>query len=399
MIARAIRALQPDALLQDPWTLQERAVVVVKGTTIRAIVALEDVPTDLTVERFPGEVWTAAPVLAHAHLESFDAPSDSWDRSDFATWVADLLAWRVQPERLTPLESAAFSLAELQRFGCGLVLSHVAESGSEGHGASAMPEVLAAQEVFAPQAEMFQAKTLKQAQIAGALALHAPYSIAPEVARKAFAGMKDQGLVSIHLGEFAAERELLAEGKGSMAELLKARGRALPTQRWESPVAWLQEMGGAVPGTLAVHGGDLTDTELQLLHQAGVGMVFCPGTHAYFERPATAYVEAGIPLPALGCDSRASNAQLNPLREVALAWQQMPEPGPQAWWDALTRRGAALLQRRDLGSLAVGYRGRVLRVTDATLAASADAQAACAHLCSGEALVAAVTDFGLEGAS
>lgn len=399
MIPRAIRALQPDALLQDPWTLQERAVVVVKGHSIRAIVSAEDVPANLTIEPFPGELWAAAPVMAHAHLESFDAPSADWARDDFAAWVEALLAWREQPGRLTSEESAAFSLAELQRFGCGMVLSHVAEVGAEGHGALAMPEVMAAMEIFAPDAEMFNPSLQKAVADASAVALHAPYSVAPQVARQVFAAKREEGLVSIHLGEFADERALLAEGKGCMAELLQQRGRGLPSGRWASPVAWLKEMGGARPGSLAVHGGDLTAAELQELHRAGVGMVFCPGTHAYFKRPKTAYVEAGIPLPALGCDSRASNTRLDPLREVALAWQQMPEPGPQAWWDALTRRGAALTQRRELGSLAVGYRSRFLRITDPTLLATPNAQAACARLCSGDALAVIVSDFGLERAS
>lgn len=356
-------------------------------------------PSRLELERFPGETWTAAPVMAHAHLESYDAPSLNWERDDFPSWVEELLAWRAGTARLGAAESAALSLAELERFGCGLVLTHVGESGAEGHGAGTMPEVLAAREIFAPDSKMLATDALSQGRTAGVLALHAPYSVCPEVARQVFRSMEGGGLVSLHLGEFAAERELLQAGTGAMAALLQKNGRQVPAGRWPSPVAWLQDMGGARPGTLAVHGGDLQVEELQQLQQLGVGMVFCPGTHAYFERPATSYLAAGIPLPALGCDSRASNARLDPLREVALAWSQMPEAGPQAWWDALTRRGAALLQRRELGSLAVGYRARILRVTDPILTNLNDAQEACARLCSGEVESVGVTDFGLQRAS
>jgi cytosine/adenosine deaminase-related metal-dependent hydrolase len=389
-----VRALLPDALLRDPWTLQERVGLLcdAEGSLVE-ILPVEDIPGTLELEHFAGETWTAAPILAHAHLESFDAPSADWDRSGFVPWVEDLLAWRELPDRLDAPISAALSLAELQRFGCGLVLSHVAEAGAEGAAFPGLPEVLPLPEVFAPGGSALPSAYAEHLARSGSLSLHAPYSVSPDVARHAFSLTGAQGILSLHLGEFAEERQFLAHGTGPMADLFSRRGRELGAGRWPSPVDWLQDVGGLQAGTLAVHGGDLDVEELRRLHAAGVGLVFCPGTHVYFDRPSTRFLEAGLPLPALGCDSRASNARLDPLREVHLALQMMPEPGPQAWWQALTQRGAEVLRRDDLGSLHVGKRLRCLRIQEVPSAALSNAAELCAFLCSGEELRVQVSDW------
>ncbi len=390
----AQRALLPDALLPDAFVLQERIVVLVdKAGLICGFCKPEDVPPGLSIECFPGECWAAAPVFAHAHLESFDAPSEEWRGGGFCAWVEKLLAWRETENRLDAQASAALSLAEMARFGCGLAACHVDVESFELPAVSHLPEVLSLLEVFAPGLQDLTYYPLAQAVARGGVALHAPYSVHPAVAQEVFYLFKTFGLVSIHLGEHPEERQLLAEGSGPMAELLQKRGRELPKQRWPSPVAWLAEMGGLRRGTLAIHGGDLSKEELQCLQESGVQMVFCPGTHQFFERPQPQFLAANLPLPALGCDSRASNRQLNPLREVALAWQMVPEPGPQAWWQALTQTGAQALHRGDLGALDLGKRARFLRLLNLAPALMSDAKDLCAFLCSGDSMRLEITEF------
>ena len=374
------RALLPDALLQDAWSLQERTALVVDDAgLIHSVAAVEELPANLPVTRFPGEVWTAAPVLAHAHLESFDAPSQEWRGRGFAGWVERLLAWRADAERMSAQQSAQASLQELRLAGCGAVLSHVAEAGAEGQG-GALPQVQPWPEFFAPEPDRMQEAMGRPAD--QGFALHAPYSVSLECARMAFTDARRP--LSIHLGEHAEERHFLADGAGPLAELWLARGRSLPQQRFASPVDWLEATGGLRPGVLAVHGTDLRAEELRTLAASGVQLVFCPGTHEYFQRPQPAFLEAGIPLPALGCDSRASNAVLDPLREFRLAHACMPQPGAQAWWQALTERGAAALGRGDLGRLEVGRLALPLRLHEApALASAADT---CAWLLQAESL-------------
>lgn len=384
MIPGLIKALLPNALLRDPWTLQKRvALLVNEAGVIDDICCAENLPAGVPVERFDDEVWVAAPILAHAHLESFDAPSATWRRNGFTPWVEDLLTWRMQAKRLTSAESARFSLQELEQHGCGLVLSHVAERGAEGHARRGLPEVLPCTEVFAPDADSFSPDLLEKAKQNGGIALHAPYSVAPEIARQVFTAMRGHGLVSVHLGEHEEERAYLVQGTGPMAELLAKRERPMVGGQWTSPVDWLRDMGGLHDGVLAVHGGDLSTAELQELEAAGVCLVFCPGTHLYFNRTSTAYGEPGVAIPALGCDSRASNAVLDPLREVALAYASMPKPGAQAWWGGLTQNGARALHRQDLGSLEVGKLARPLRLLQVPEEVQRTAAGLCEFLCSG----------------
>ena len=395
MSQESLWALLPDALLQDSLILQERTALVVNAAGhIEALLAADALPKSMPRRRFPGEIWTAAPIMAHAHLESFDAPSMDWGGNGFSAWVQQLLAWRQQPQRLPAAQSAALSLAELSRYGCGLVATHVAEVGADGQGSTARaddvaqtglldttPRVIAMQEVFAPDATDFDSNVLKVLHAGQALALHAPFSIACETASAVFAAAQGS-LVSIHLGEHEQEREYLAQGSGPLADLLAARGRSLKAQRFASPVDWLQAVGGLQQGTLVVHAGDLLAPELQRLSAAQVGVVFCPGTHQYFERSRTSFVEAGGAMPALGCDSRASNQRLDPLRELRLAYQMMPQPGAQAWWHALTCRGAEVLQRPLWGSLRAGNTAAVLRLSRAgALTPKLIAEAICTALC------------------
>jgi len=377
-----LHALLPDALLPDAWRLQERTGVLVDASgRVGAVVAESDLPA-ARWQRFPGETWCAAPVLAHAHVESHDAPAASFRRGPFASWIEDLVRWRRSGDGAATAASARAVQTELRASGCGTVLALIdardpladatqLDSAWQG---DALPECLLAAEFLAPDAADATAQAAQAAaQVAAGrpVALHAPYSVSEALATHIFEMAADRVPVSLHLGEHPEERALLAgeatareavEGTSALADLMGRLGEARKRGRWSSPVDWLAEVGGLRPGTIAVHCGDLDARELRRLSQAGVRMVYCPGTHAWFGRPRPAFVEAGVPLPALGCDSRASNEALDPLRELELALTSLPEPGPQAWWHAATVSGAAALGRADLGRLLPGRRLRVLRV-------------------------------------
>jgi len=116
--------LQPDAVLPEPRRLLRDHVLVVEEGRVAAVVPAREAGAAALRRRFPGELWVPAPLLLHAHLESHDAPSIVWARESFAAWVASLLAWREEAERMDPAESALTSLRELAAAGCGLVVAH-----------------------------------------------------------------------------------------------------------------------------------------------------------------------------------------------------------------------------------------------------------------------------------
>lgn len=381
-----LQAFLPRALLPSASNLLEHHALVVEQVSslprVRAIVPQAELPASMPQHRFAEEVWTVAPVLAHAHLESWDAPAEQWQRGSFTEWVQELMAWRGQ-DRLDAQESARQSLQALGQSGASCVAAHVGEPFDLA-GALAMtpgaPRVLAWQ-------EWIGAGELSEPWPGlHGFALHAPYSVPLPQAQALLARSQSRGeVLSLHLGEHAEEREFLASATGPMADMVQARQGSLPATRFASPVDWLEAAGGMRPGVLAVHGGDLSAEELQRLQGAGVSLVYCPGTHEYFARDRPAFVEAGGLPPALGCDSMASNRCLDPLYELRLACQQMPEFGPQAWWAALTAGGAEALHQVDLGHWKPGAEARVLRLSQVPSSATASAAELCAYLASGEA--------------
>jgi cytosine/adenosine deaminase-related metal-dependent hydrolase len=382
-----MRYLRPSSVLLDHQSLLREAVLQVKDGRVQAVLQASEVRNQGLIEDFPGELWTAAPVLLHAHLESFDAPSSDWPRHSFAAWVQALLAWRnlkgsvavartstdsaASPvafgDRMAPQASARASWRELRRYGCGTVLTQRSEAGAQ----VVDPQCLVLQELFAPDEASAPAllEGLQQQKWGSqGIALHAPYSVSEPLARGAFEWVEQHPcrVLSIHLGEHQEERAYMAEQKGPLAELLAQNQRACKTQMWPSSVDWLEEVApGVRPNLLVVHAADLREHELHQLQRKQAQLVWCPGTHLYFDRARPRFFDAGLPAPALGCDSRASNAVLDPLREVRLARQILPEYGPTQWWRSLTEGGAkALPQTCSEGSLQPGKLAKPLRFTD-----------------------------------
>ncbi len=241
------------------------------------------------------------------------------------------------------------------------MLASRGEDGAEPDpGWEGPPELRLIPEVFAPDPEEAEA-TLSELAGEGRTwaALHAPFSVSPELARRVFRSFPR---VSIHLGEHEEERRFLAAGEGPLATLFRARGRPAPAGRWPSPVDWLADTGGLRSGVLAVHGSALSGEELARLHGAGVRVVWCPGTHAWFGRAKPAFAASGFLPAALGCDSRASNEALSPLHEFRCAHRLLPEVPVSTWWRILTRGGAEVLGRAGEGRLAPGSPARFLRL-------------------------------------
>lgn len=326
-------------------------------------------------------------MLAHAHLDGWDAPAGTFRRMPFAAWIADLLAWRAGAERMAAKAAATAARAELTASGCGMVAVHAGEDGVEEFPQDGGCHVLAWREVLDPfppdSPALAAARWRATADPRAGLALHAPYTVDLGLAVEVFAAAA--GPVSLHLGETAEERQFLARGEGALADLLHARRGRLPERRFASPVEWLAAAGGMRAGTLAVHGGDLRVEELRALAEAGVAIVFCPGTHQWFGRPVPNFERAGVLPAALGCDARSCNERLDPLREFRLACAQMPSRDAQGWWSVLTEGGARALGQPDFGRLAPGRLALPLRLADpralSCLAGADTPQRAAAALC------------------
>ena len=344
-----VRFLLPDALLVCADVYLPRHALCVEEGSILGIFPEAEVLGE-SVERFSGELWAAAPVLAHAHLEDYDFPSEDWSGAEFSRWAEALITWREGGSGI-PLEaSAKRTLEELRNSGCGLVAVH-----SAGTPAISVPDLEVAVFHEAP----FPGNPDAGEWVPGAYsALHSPFLVEESLARQVFS---DQSVrVSVHLGEHPEERRFLAGQDGPLADLMARRGRPYPRNRWDSPVDWLESLKGNRPGVMAVHCGDLDEKELASLRASGVSICWCPGTHDFFKRREPAFKGAGILPDAFGCDSRASNSILDPLRELRLAAAALPHASAQDLWRVMTEGGAASLGYKKWGTLASGRIARIV---------------------------------------
>jgi len=352
----------PAAVLKNAHQLLRNwALGVDESGTIVEIIPVDELGAAVAqLKEYPDEIWSAAPIMMHAHLESYDAPSESWQRSSFAEWVTALLSWRSQ-ERLNFHQSARASLKELAENGCALVLAQSSESEEAIATDGNLPALINWCEIFAPdESEASTLFELNKTKAHDGISLHAPFSVSVKLATKLFSA---GGPVSLHLGEHTDEREAL-KGRGQLAEMIAKLSGQSPAQDWDSPISWLKEVGGLRRGVLAVHCGDLDRGELQTLEMNGVAIAWCPGTHEYFSRSTPNFFHAGLLPPFIGCDSRASNNCLDPIREFELANTILPDYSPEEWWDALTVRPAEWLARPEFGQLSVGKKMCALRFED-----------------------------------
>jgi cytosine/adenosine deaminase-related metal-dependent hydrolase len=189
------------------------------------------------------------------------------------------------------------------------------------------------------------------------LAPHAPYTVCGALYR-ILCRLEDAGPVQTHLAETPGERRLFRDGSGPLRGLLAGAGRPLPfaSPPGVSPVRHLERLGVLGPPLVAVHCSDLGRDDVGALARAGMPVVFCPRSHAFFRRPphpVRALRRAGVPV-ALGTDSLASNRDLDvraEMREVVDRYGLAPA---EAWRMATSAGARALRLGAAAGTLRAG---------------------------------------------
>jgi 5-methylthioadenosine/S-adenosylhomocysteine deaminase len=144
-------------------------------------------------------------------------------------------------------------------------------------------------------------------------------------------------------------------------------------RRKESPVAYLESIGFLGPGVLAAHAIWVTEPEIAMLKELGVGVSHNPESNmklASGTAPVPAYLAAGVPL-GLGTDGAASNNDLDmfeAMRTASLLHKlQTNDPravGAKTVLTMATMGGArALGMDKRIGSLEAGKRADVIVVS------------------------------------
>jgi cytosine/adenosine deaminase-related metal-dependent hydrolase len=190
---------------------------------------------------------------------------------------------------------------------------------------------------------------------------HAPYTVAgPLFAALVEMAQARQAPLAMHLAESREELELLAQGTGPFATLLRDLGvwRDDVFRPGTRPLDYLRAMTTLDRG-LVIHGNYLAEDEIALLgrHADHLAVVYCPRTHAYFDHaryPLPRMLEAGVTV-ALGTDGRGSNPDLNLLAEARHVAHNFPEVDPHVVLLMATLGGARALGLADqTGSITPG---------------------------------------------
>ncbi len=178
-----------------------------------------------------------------------------------------------------------------------------------------------------------------------ALAPCSPFSVTRELMRdSAILAREKSVLLHTHLGETEDENEFCVQQFG------------------QRPVDYLASLDWLAEDVWLAHGIHFTDTEIERLGQAGVGISHCPTSNMLLASgtcPVPALRAAGAPV-GLGVDGSASNDASNMMQEVRQAFLiQRLQHGAAAFShrDALalaTTGGARVFRRSDIGELKVG---------------------------------------------
>lgn len=374
-IFRAARVLP----MTPGWPQLEDAAVVVHDRLVQEVGPFAELR-----RKYAGPVRdlgavTLAPASfnSHTHLEMSHLLGRTASGQGFVPWVKSLLAndlyaldeTRVRTE-LTRLESRGCAfVADISTRNAPRLAELLAGSGlyfaafQEAIGA-AVPE---APEALLPQVQDVEDCGRGQTSVAG----HALYSSSAGLLRaaKAAAGLRP---FSLHLAEHEDEDAILLTGRSPFLDLLKARGfikdYEAPGKR---PVPLAMELGLLDERTLCVHCVTVSAADIALIAQSRASVCLCPRSNAYIgvgQAPLAQLLAAGVNL-CLGTDGLCSNADLDPLAE--LAWLGERYPGALSLCQGLAlvtvnpARFFGLAEH--LGSLAPGRQARFAVLPQAVL--------------------------------
>ena len=322
-------------------------------------------------------------VNAHTHLELSYLHGRVPPSTSFNDWVMALMALRRDhPDPTAPviIEAAGHAIARARASGTGLfgdvsnTLVTVPLLRDAGMAAHVFYELIGFSHPD-PVGRVREARAAADAAAIGAdsvrvsLAPHAPYSVSSALfmAIRADVNAHPDLVTTVHLGESAAEVELLRQGSGPARVMLERLG--VWSNEWQipgvSPTAYVASLGFLGADSLVVHGVQFTREDLARVKTAGSPLVSCPRSNTYVgvgAPPLESFYAAGVPV-AFGTDSLASVADLNMFAELAEARRIAPTVSARELLCSATLTGAqALRYDDDYGSIAAGKRAALIAV-------------------------------------
>ena len=319
---------------------------------------------------------------AHTHLELSHLHEQVPPSTDFVSWIRAVVTLRRRdsdPAASHVVEAVQKGIAEAVRCGTALVgdisntlvpVELLTRSRLAGVVFYELIRFNAPDPAgFVEQARRQMSMLTVNDRVRVSLAAHAPYSVSPlvfqAIRRAVDAGTF--GPTSVHLSESADEVQFIKTGGGPWRSFLDDVGAWDPGWRPSggSPVQYLDECGFLSASVLAVHGVQMTASDLARLAAHGATLVTCPRSNARTGAgvpPIDAFYRSGVRV-AIGTDSLASTPDLNLFAELAELRRIAPAVPAAALLDSATRQGArALGFDADYGTIEPGKRARLLTV-------------------------------------
>jgi cytosine/adenosine deaminase-related metal-dependent hydrolase len=321
-------------------------------------------------------------VNAHTHLELSYLRDAVPPGSSFVDWIRSVIAARRQrpdPAASEILQGVSRAIEEAVACGTALVgdisntLVTFGPLARSSLAAMVFNEVIrfngAAAAAAVEQASRQLEALLPTDLVRVSLAAHAPYSVAPLAFREIRRAIDRDPFArcSVHLSESAEEVEFIRTGRGPWRAMLEELGSWDPS--WVppavSPVQYLDDSGFLDERVLAVHGVQMSSSDLARLAARRTTLVTCPRSNRYTGAgapPLEAFYASGVRV-AVGTDSLASAPSLSVFDELAAMRALAPMLPASALLDSATRQGArALGFDADYGTIEPGKLARLLTV-------------------------------------
>lgn len=322
-------------------------------------------------------------VNAHVHLELSCLRDRVPPAHAFTSWVKQLFAARGasmdHPDEPGVIDAATEAAREARATGTSAVgdignsLASVSPIASSGLRGLVFHELIGFRDttgdLVARTRGAREAASRVNERVRVSLAPHAPYSVSPELfqAIRAEVDRSEIPYTSVHVGESAEEMELLVDGTGEWARILRWMGAW--RDDWQAPgtgpVEYLDSLGVIDARTMVVHGVQLADESLRRVRALGATLVTCPRSNQWVGvgvPPIQRFYEAGVAV-AVGTDSLASVEDLNLFSELkAMRWLAPRVPASRLLESATLVGARALGLDDDLGSLTPGKLAEIVAV-------------------------------------
>ncbi len=198
------------------------------------------------------------------------------------------------------------------------------------------------------------------------LSPHAPYTVSPDLLRRAKAAAAQNGMqLMMHLAESTEEMEMFREKRGRLFDLLRSLGRPMDDcGEGKTPLAVMLERELIDERWIIVHLNELTEDDFARLEGGPrFHIAHCPRSSRYFRHSPFALQRLsalGFNI-SLGTDSLASNSSLSLFSEMQTLRDTHPWLAAERILEMVTTNPARALNQTDsLGKIRAGFQSDLI---------------------------------------